>query len=158
MVTDRSPVIRRLNMKTFCNFLLAFLLVSVARAEEHPNASPERVIHDFYQWYVQALLQNGEPLTQNRARLKRFVSERLIKEIDRARKGPDGLDGDPFVDAQDFDKEWAKNISVSHLVLNGKTATAVVELKSKEMGTRKLNLTLVQTSDGWKVDRVEGEK
>jgi ABC-type transporter MlaC component len=139
-------------------FFTLLFLAAIARAEDRPPTPPERVVRDFYQWYVQALVQNRDPFTQDRAQLKRYVSERLLREIDHARKGPDGLDGDPFVDAQDFDKDWAKNISVSAPVINGKRATTVVELSGKEMGTRKLQVTLVQENGAWKVDKVEGQR
>jgi ABC-type transporter MlaC component len=139
-------------------FFTLLFLAAIARAEDRPATPPERVVRDFYQWYVQALVQNRDPFTQDRAQLKRYASERLLREIDHARKGPDGLDGDPFVDAQDFDKDWAKNISVSAPVINGKRATTVVELSGKEMGTRKLQVTLVQENGAWKVDKVEGQR
>ena len=88
--------------------------------------------------------------------MKRYASARLLREIDGMRKGPDGLNGDYFLDAQDFDKDWATNISVSTPVRKGKRATTVVELKGKEMGTRKLRVALVQEQNEWKVDKVEG--
>ena len=144
-------------MKILCCLLAVVFAVAFAQADEPTKNSPERVVHDFYQWYVQALLQNREPLEKERAALRRSVSERLLKEIDRARKGPDGLDGDPFVDAQDFDREWSKNIIVAPAKITGSHATTTVELKGSEMGTRKLQLTLVQERGGWKVDRVKAE-
>lgn len=139
-------------------FSLALLLVTLsphAQAAD-PSRSPEQVIHDFYRWYVQALMKNREPLTKERAELKRYASDRLIREIDHMRKGPDGLDGDYFLDAQDFDDDWATNIKVSGTSIKGDRATALVELSGKEIGTKKLRVTLVQQAGQWKVDKVEG--
>lgn len=144
-------------MKTFRHFLFLLLALTLARAEDQPTKPPERVIRDFYQWYVQALMQNRDPFAKGRAELKRYASARLIQEIDRMRKGPDGLDGDYFLDAQDFDQEWAKNISVTPPVITGNRATTEVTLAGKEMGSRKLRVTLVRGTDGWKVDKVQGE-
>jgi len=91
----------------------SFGFASVAPAQDRgPVSDPERTISDFYHWYVQALLAKKDPLTKNRSELKRFATDRLIRETDGMVKGPDGLGGDPFVDAQDFDKDWATNISV----------------------------------------------
>jgi hypothetical protein len=139
--------------------LLAFCgLAWIASAQERaPAATPEKVIRDFYQWYVQTLLSNGDPLSGNRSELKRYATARLIREIDKMVKGPDGLNGDYFLDAQDFDKEWAKNITVATPAITGNRATAEVELKGSEMGTRKLRVSLAQENSTWKVDKVEGK-
>ena len=147
-------------MKILRTFLLVALALSgsvtSALAEERA-AAPEKVIHDFYQWYVQALVQNRDPFGKGRSELKRYASARLLKEIDHARKGPDGLDGDYFVDAQDFDEGWARNIGISTPVIVGQRATALVDLKGKEAGMRKkLRVTLVQEDSAGKVDKVQG--
>ena len=144
-------------MKTFVVILSLIFSLTFGYAEDHSVDSPEGVIHRFYQWYVQALIGNRDPFTKGRAELKRYASERLLKEIDRVRKGPDGLDGDYFLDAQDFDKEWGKNISVSKMVVTGDRATATVELQSREMGPRKLHVVLVRENGVWKLDKVEGQ-
>ena len=116
---------------------------------------PDAMIHEFYHWYVHALNQNKEPLTSQRTVMRKYVTLRLIREIDRMAKGPDGLDGDYFIDAQDWDKDWEKNITVSYLVVKNTTATATVALTGKEM-SRHLQLTLKQEAGAWKIDRVKG--
>ncbi|MEN3332533.1 MAG: hypothetical protein V7641_1898 [Blastocatellia bacterium] len=117
-------------------------------------SEPEAVIREFYHWYVHALKQNKEPLTGARTTLRKYVTLRLIREIDRMAKGPDGLDGDYFLDAQDWDKDWEKNIAVSNLVVKNTIATATVALTG-EMN-RHLQLTLKQEAGAWKIDRVKG--
>lgn len=127
-----------------------------ARAEEKA-AGPERTIQEFYGWYVQTLVRGDDPLSKRRTELKRFATDRLIREIDGMRKGPDGLNGDYFLDAQDFDGEWGKNISVANVTTQDSRATADVQLKSREMGEKKLRVTLVQERGAWKVDKVVGK-
>lgn len=117
---------------------------------------PEHVVRDFYAWYVQAVTAQKDPFAGNRAPLKRYATDRLIRNIDKMRKGPDGVDGDYFLDAQDFDREWAKNITVSNLDIKGSTATVDVQLKGRNVGTRNLRVTLVD-EHGWKVDKVQGK-
>lgn len=117
---------------------------------------PEHVVREFYAWYVHAVAAQKDPFAGNRAQLKRYATDRLIREIDKMRKGPDGLDGDPFLDAQDFDQEWARNITVSNLDIKGTTATVDVQLKGPSVGTRNLQVTLVDER-GWKVDKVRGK-
>src|SRR5689334_1539690 len=76
-------------------------------------ATPEDCIRNFYHWYVTNLVANRDPMKQ-RKEIRQYATERLLKEIDKMAKGPDGLDGDYFVDAQDFDPLWAKNILISN--------------------------------------------
>jgi hypothetical protein len=139
------------------SLLLVCAAMRFASGAEPSAASPEQTIQQFYQWYVQSLVAENDPLTKRRAELKRFATDRLIREIDGMRKGPDGLDGDYFLDAQDFDREWGKNITVGKVAAKGTRATADVQLNSREMGMKKLRVTLVQERGSWKVDKVEGK-
>lgn len=118
-------------------------------------SSPDAVIREFYAWYVHEVLKDKDPLSKERMTMRKYVTLRLIREIDRMAKGPDGLDGDYFLDAQDFDDDWQKNITVSNLTVKYGTATATVALKGKEMN-RNLKVTLRHDSSGWKIDRVKG--
>jgi hypothetical protein len=137
--------------------LLALLLGGNANAlGESAAAAPDEVIRDFYKWYVGQLVAEKDPFIDGTAELKRFVSDRLLHEIDTARKSEEGAGSDPFLDAQDFDEEWAKNITVATPTVSGDTATATVELQGAEMGTHKLKVALVREEGSWKIDRVEG--
>ena len=136
--------------------LLALLLGgSAATVRAQSDAAPEQVIRDFYKWYVGELVAERDAFTDGRAELKRFASERLLREIDKARKSEDGVGSDPFLDAQDFDKDWAKNVTVATPVVKGAKATANVELKGAEMGPQKLKVSLVQEKGAWKIDKVD---
>jgi ABC-type transporter MlaC component len=135
--------------------LATALLVSVSRAQESSGAGkPEAAIREFYAWYVNAVSANRDPFKDDSARLKRYATTRFMREIEKARKG-EGIGADPFLQAQDLDKAWAKNIKVSEAKISGDTATAKVELKGPEMGTHKLNVTMRNEGGAWKVDRVD---
>jgi hypothetical protein len=71
-------------------------------------------------------------------------------------KGPDGLDGDYFVDAQDFDPLWAKNISISDVQTHGDKSTALVLLNGSKGMRKKLFVQLAKEGGTWKVDKVQG--
>ncbi len=137
--------------------VLSFSPVAGAADDHFDASSPEQVIRHFYQWYVQGLVNHRDPFEKDRATLKRFATERLINAIDHMRKGPDGLDGDYFLDAQDFDAEWGKNMTVASPIIKDKKAAVEVELSSKEMGSRKLLVSLVLEGGAWKIDNVAGE-
>jgi hypothetical protein len=139
--------------------LVAFGFCSGMRAAEPsvPDSNPADSLRSFYRWYVTELVANRNPL-ENRKELKRFATERLLKEIDRMKKGPDGLDGDYFVDAQDFDALWSKNITVSDVKISGTKATADVLLAGKGDMRRRLQVSLVKEGSVWKVDKVKGRE
>ena len=128
---------------------------SFAQAAGPTPGSPEAVLKSFYKWYVHALNQNTNPFTRQRTILRRYVTDRLILEIDKVAKGPDGLDGDYFIDAQDWDKEWEKNIAVSSVVASKTSANAEITLSGPNM-SRKMKVMLKQERGAWKIDKVEG--
>jgi hypothetical protein len=133
--------------------LLSLLFVALAPAQEN-GSSPEGVIREFYAWYVKAVLADRDPFTDDSAKLKQYATARFIGQIKKMRDSGE-MGADPFVQAQDLDKEWAKNIKVSTPAIKGDVATANVELKGSEMGTHKLGVTMRQQSGTWKVDRVD---
>jgi hypothetical protein len=142
------------------SLVVALGLSSATKAAEPSAASganPSDSIRHFYRWYVSELVANRNPL-ENGKEMKRFATERLLKEIDRMKKGPDGLDGDYFVDAQDFDDLWAKNITVSDVKIGGTKATAEVLLAGKGEMRRRLQVSLVKDGGNWKVDKVKGRE
>lgn len=137
--------------------VIALGFSSATRAAEPSAANPSDAIHNFYRWYVTELIAKHKPM-ENRKELKRFATERLLKEIDRMKKGPDGLDGDYFVDAQDFDELWAKNITVSDVKISGTKASAEVLLAGKGDMRRRLQVSLLKDGGAWKVDKVKGRE
>jgi Protein of unknown function (DUF3828) len=133
---------------------------SAARAAEPSTAvssNPSDTIRSFYRWYVTELIANRNPI-ENHKELKRFATERLLKEIDRVKKGANGFGADYFLDAQDFDNLWAKNISVSDVKIIGMKATAEVLLAGKGEMRRRLKVSLVNDGGIWKVDKVQGRE
>lgn len=133
----------------------AFALPALAEPAKSSGATPEESIRSFYKWYVTALIANRDPMKQS-AEMKRFATDRLLKEIDKMKKGPDGLNGDYFLDAQDFDDQWAKRISVSNVEIKGAKSTAHVLLDGAQGMRRKLIVQLVNDGGAWKIDQVQG--
>ncbi len=135
--------------------LLVFVAALVTGRAAEPAAAPEDCIRGFYKWYVTNLVANRDPMKQ-RAELRRYATERLLKEIAKMKTGPDGLDGDYFTDAQDFDPLWAKNISISNVKTEGTRSSAHVLLNGSKGMQKKLVVHLVKESGAWKVDKVQG--
>jgi Protein of unknown function (DUF3828) len=159
-LTDRIVLSSR-SMKPFAVLLtlvaaLAFFpQAQAAEPAKALGATPEDCIRSFYKWYVTNLVASGDPMTQ-RAAIRHYATERLLQEIDKMMKGPDGLDGDYFVDAQDFDPLWAKNISISGVKTKGDKSSAHVVLDGAKGMRKKLKVFLVRDTGTWKVDKVKG--
>ena len=124
-----------------CFFFLAAVALLFAdglpvRAEDVTStapATPEEALRRFYAWYVPALAGGGDLLAAGRrGELRRYVSGRFLGRIDRARRGPDGLDGDPFLDAQDFDPQWGKQIAVREIATRGDGTWKLDHVGSRE--------------------------
>jgi hypothetical protein len=130
------------------------ITINPLRAAES-SATPEGCIRNFYHWYVTNLVANREPMKQ-RAEIRRYATERLLKEIDKMEKGPNGLDGDYFVDAQDFDPLWGSKIQISAVQIHGDKASAQVVLDGAKGMRKKLLVQLVKDGSIWKVDKVQG--
>ena len=132
----------------------AFIITSQIRAAELA-ATPDDCIRNFYNLYVTNLVANRDPMKQ-RSEIRRYATERLLKEIDNMVKGPEGLDGDYFVDAQDFDPLWAKNISISGVEVHGDKSSAQVRLNGSKGMRKRLMVHLLKEAGTWKVDKVRG--
>ena len=138
-------------------FIVVLGVSSGARAAEPSTADPSDAIRGFYGWYVTELIANRQPM-ENRKGLKRFATERLLNQIDKMKNSPDGFGSDYFLDAQDFDNLWAKNITVSDVQVSGKNATAEVRLTGKGEMRRRLKVSLIRDGAAWKIDKVQGRE
>ena len=131
-------------------FCLSFAL-QLPSAE--PASDPAETIRGFYRWYIGEVSANRTPA---RARMKQFATDRLLDEIKKKSSGPDGLGADYFLDAQDFDKDWSRNISVKDVAIQGEKATVTVEFRGTEIARHSLNVGLAREAGSWKVDKVKG--
>ncbi|MEY2528990.1 MAG: hypothetical protein QOJ05_1080 [Verrucomicrobiota bacterium] len=129
---------------------------SAAEPAKSLSSNPAETIRGFYHWYVTELIANRDPMS-NQKELKHFATARLLNELGKMKRGPEGLNGDYFVDAQDFDNQWAKKISISNVQINDKNATAEVMLKGATADmNRRLKVNLALEGGTWKVDKVQG--
>jgi hypothetical protein len=145
-------------------FALIVALWSTSVAAQHSIAStpaarsPEIVLKEFYKWYIDSInhyQKATNPYEGGRARLKKYVSVRYLRAIDRNEKRPpesDAFDADYFLLNQDT-SGYTSNIAVSKVVIKGTTATAVVTLNQDV-----LMVSLVQEGGVWKIDKVKNDR
>lgn len=129
-------------------FVLLAMLLIPARGQV---ANPEDVARGFYSWYLHQLSrENSNPLKQRTTMLK-YVTPQLYANAPRLIRN---MDADIFICAQDWDQGWEKNFSVSTPQIKNNSATATVTLPSGETDKIRINLTLIKSAAGWRINKV----
>jgi hypothetical protein len=64
------------------------------------------------------------------------------------------MDADIFICAQDWDTGWEKNFSVSAPQVKNTSATTTVTLPSGETDKIRINVTLLKTAAGWRINKL----
>ena len=64
------------------------------------------------------------------------------------------MDADIFICAQDWDTGWEKNFTISTPQIKNNSATETVTLPSGETDKIKIDLTLIKTAAGWRINKV----
>ena len=80
-----------------------FANVATVTAARSDTKTPETVIQEFYEWYIVAVDGGTDPMKGSRTTHKKYVTLRLIKQIER-----DGKDYDEFLQTQEWDKVMGK--------------------------------------------------
>jgi hypothetical protein len=130
--------------------LVAMMFISTkARAQQ--STTPEDVTRGFYSWYLHQLtLENTNPLKQKTTALK-YMTPQLYANAPRLIRR---MDADIFICAQDWDNGWEKNFSVSAPQIKTSNATTTVTLPSGETDKITINVTLLKTTSGWRINKV----
>src|SRR4051812_19634966 len=119
--------------------VLVALTLTSAAARAQQVATPEDVTRGFYSWYLHQLtLENMNPLKQKATALK-YMTPQLYANAPRLIRR---MDADIFICAQDWDKGWEKNFTVSTPQVRNGSATTTVTLPSGETDKVKINVTL----------------
>jgi hypothetical protein len=130
--------------------MAAVAFLSVPAQTQQP-ATPEEVTRGFYSWYLHQLtLENVNPLKQKTTLLK-YLTPQLYANAPRLTRR---MDADIFICAQDWDKGWEKNFSVSPPQIKNGSATTTVTLPAGETDSVKINATLIKTASGWRINKV----
>ena len=118
--------------------------------DKAPN--PAATVSAFYTWYLDQLVHDRDPLTQDKGSVKKFVSSFLIADIQKRADTGAALDSDYFLKAQDYLDDWPKNVHVE-LSQSDRTRGSVVVTLGKEEPWR-LRVGLVRQFGLWKIIKV----
>lgn len=132
----------------FTNALHAATDVDVVQAQ----------VKGFYRWYIHELNHDPQANPRKSPVIHRYISKHfldaLTNEEKKLRREGDGLDHDPFIMGQDWDKGWEHNIRVKDMEPEGKKWRVQVELSGKEINSHRLNLILITEEGVWKIDKI----
>jgi hypothetical protein len=125
---------------------------SGASASATQAAAAERLVRDFYKWYLGELNRgNWEPIRNRREALKYLTPE--------YRRRIPGLQekwlASVIVCAQDWEESWATNFTVGRVNLSGAKATTVVRLPVKGGLAIKVKITLSRRAGEWRISLTE---
>lgn len=133
---------------------IAAVLIPLSSSIAAQANSPEARVRTFYAWYLHELNAEHDPIANNKI-LRQHLTARYATAIARALKRENGIDADPFIDAQDFDPLWEKNTTVLKPTITGVKATTTVTLKGgPNFGTKRLKVGLRKEGGVWKIDSV----
>ena len=137
-------------MATFILLMAGWAFLSMPTRAQHA-ATPEDVARGFYSWYLHQLSrENVNPLEQKMTALK-YLTPQLYANAPRLIRR---MNADIFICAQDWDKGWEKNFTVSTPQIKNGRATTTATLPSGEIEMVKINLTLIRTASGWRINKV----
>jgi hypothetical protein len=135
--------------------LISIMVMAVFGAVHAQSSAPEVATRDFYRWYIGELNADRYPIDKNKREIRKHVSVRLARWLFSPAYREYGADY--FLDAQDFDAEWARTVQASGGVIKGSTATAVLTFpKSKNFDRKVVSISLVREAGAWKIDKVRG--
>ena len=130
--------------------LLALLLLAVPAAASAQEQTPQQFLASIYEPYKKADFK-GQPYWE----ASRFFAPDLARAIDKdfaeakKRKEVPTLDGDPFVDAQDWKID---SLSYASSISGNKAAGAVSFISLGE--PKAVALAMVKTSAGWRISDI----
>jgi len=133
-------------------FLIIAAVAAVCMPARAQQAStPESVVRGFYSWYLHQLtIENSNPQKQKTTMLK-YLTPQLYANAPRLIRR---MDADIFICAQDWDNGWEKNFSVDAPQIKNNTATTTVVLPSGETDKIRINVTLLKTAAGWRINKL----
>jgi Protein of unknown function (DUF3828) len=125
-----------------------------ATGEDSVERPPEVVLKEFYRWYIHSVSRQIDPLKAGKATLRKYVTLRFIRVMERNEKLPEGegFDADYFLQTQEDSSVTDKNISVSNVAIRGATATAIVTFDD---GYPRVKVSLTKEGGVWKIDNVK---
>ena len=148
----KMPALRFPKMKHVCVAVLVALTFITPSSAIWPEKNPAEAVRNFYAWYVHEVANGSRPLEKEREEMRKFVTDRLLNRFE---KMPKDRGGDFFLNAQEVDPEWGKNISVSNNYVGTTMSKLGVILTGRKLGDRQFEVKMLFQEGVWKIDEVK---
>ena len=152
MIAMKMPALRFPKMKHVCVVVLVALTFITPSSAIWPEKNPAEAVRIFYAWYVHEVANGSGPLEKKREEMRKFVTDRLLNRFE---KMPKGRGGDFFLNAQEVDPEWGKNIAVSNNYVGRRMSKLGVILTGRKLGDRQFEVKMLFQEGAWKIDEVK---
>jgi hypothetical protein len=122
---------------------------------------PEDMVKNFYAWYIDKKNTNESyQLLANKSDAESTLTNNLYKTLVKSQKK--GVDSDYFIQAQDFGNDWG-NVSILNSKVVGAANIFNIKLGGtskdpKEMAAQNLEVTVMDTKPGWRIEKVAASK
>lgn len=113
----------------------------------------EKLVTDFYKYYVTNSLNDGYEFLKDNT-LKKYISKRKLEEIKAQAKTEDGIDADPFLQAQDVFPNW-KNIFIKTAKKVDSTNTEIELKLGDDQNAKNLKIIVFKQNGIRVIDKVE---
>ena len=132
--------------------IITALPLSLSLRAQAQSQTAQTFLEEIYKPY---LLQGfkGQPYQEAERFFEPVLAKAMLQDIQDAKKRgePPRLNGDPFVDSQNW---WISDLTVS-AVPKGAGATGIVLLINQKK-PRSINVDLIQTPAGWRIAEIRG--
>jgi hypothetical protein len=155
MILKKMPPLRFSKAKHVCVAVLVALTFITPSRAIWPEKNPAEAVRNFYAWYVHEVVNGSRPLEKEREQMRKFVTEGLLSRINKMPKGRGSLDGDFFLNVQEVDPEWGKNIAVSNYYVGRTMSKLGVILTGRKLGDRQFEVKVLFQEGAWKIDEVK---
>ncbi|MEP6947094.1 MAG: DUF3828 domain-containing protein [Acidobacteriota bacterium] len=136
---------------TFAMILAVGSVENSVAAVRADTKTPDAVIKAFYTWYINSIDAEIDPFVKGRATLRKYVTLRLIKQIEREEEN--GAEADAFLQTQEWSSGFVESMTVSKAVVKGTAATAIVSFGKVEYP--RIAVSLTKEAGVWKIDQVK---
>ena len=152
----KIPVLQRFSkMKHVCVAALIIITSVTSSRAIGPEKNPAVAVRNFYAWYVHEVANGSRLLEKEREQMRKHVTDGLLSRIDKMPKGPGGMAGDFFLNAQEVDPEWGKNIAVANAYVGKTMSKLSVILTGRKLGDRQFEAKVLFQEGAWKIDEVK---
>lgn len=149
-------MIKFISKKIAAHLSIALMLalgLNTGSLAQSNTKTPEETTKTFYQWYTN---DNTHPdiYKPKGTPLEELVSQALLKKLQQDyKKGL--IDTDYFTKTQDNLEDWATNVNIEKTTkLNKNQVMLLVSLGKTKETTHKLQVTLTQETNLWKITKV----